>query len=252
VGTWTRFVIGFAALSVLSFSSLLTCMFVLPSRRLRIRVGNLHGKLIGRLLLAIAGSRPVLHGREIIDEAKPAIYLCNHESVIDLFISIWLCPMGGCGVAKHEIVRVPFFGWAWWLSGHLLLKRQNRKSAIAAMNSITDEVKRYGMSVWLLPEGTRSRDGSLLEFKKGFVHLALNTGLPVVPVVVHGAGRRWPADELKLYPGELHIEVLDAVPTTDWTLEKMDDQLALVRDQFAVALERGEPLPAALEAPSTS
>ena len=147
---------------------------------MRIRVGNRHGKLIGRALIACAGVKPTVHSGWQLDEFAPAIYVCNHTSTLDVFISIWLCPMGGCGVAKHEIVRVPFFGWAWWLSGHLLLKRKDRTSAIAAMNAIVEDVKRYKMSVWLLPEGTRSRDGALLPFKKGFVHLALSTGMPVV------------------------------------------------------------------------
>jgi 1-acyl-sn-glycerol-3-phosphate acyltransferase len=158
--------------------------------------------------------------------------------------------MGGCGVAKHEIVRVPFFGWAWWLSGHLLLKRQNRKSAIAAMNSITDDVKRLNMSVWLLPEGTRSRTGDLLAFKKGFVHLALNTGLPVVPVVVHGAGRHWPADRQRLTAGELHIEALEPVATTSWSKERLDEHLDEIREQFQGALDRGPPLPDLAAAPT--
>lgn len=239
--TWARFAVGFAVLCVLSASVLVVALPFLPWRRRRIRVGNVHGKVIGRALLAVAGVRPVVHGRDVIEAASPAIYLCNHSSTLDVFISIWLCPMGGCGVAKHEIIRVPFFGWAWWLSGHLLLKRENRSSAIKAMSSIADEVKRHAMSVWLLPEGTRTRTGELLPFKKGFVHLALQTGLPVVPVVVHGADRHWPVDRLRFSPGDLHIEALEPISTKDWSLDDIDALIEEVRSQYEDALRRGPP-----------
>ena len=75
-----------------------------------------------------------------------------------------------------------FFGQIYWLSGHLLIDRSNRESAIASIKEVTQIVHKNLLSLWIWPEGTRARDGRLTPFKKGFVHLALDTKLPIVPI----------------------------------------------------------------------
>ena len=97
-------------------------------------------------------------------------------------------------------------------------------------------VKEKGLSIWIWPEGTRSLDGKLIPFKKGFVHLALATGLPVVPVIVHGAHKVWPAKTMQFYPGEVKVEVLDPIKTDDWNRETVDKHVEEVRSFMAKAL----------------
>ena len=104
------------------------------------------------------------------------------------------------------------------------------------MKKLSDFVKTKGLSIWIWPEGTRSLDGKLIPFKKGFVHLALATGLPVVPVIVHGAHKVWPAKTMQFYPGEVKIEVLDPIKTDDWNRETVDKHVEEVRSFMAKAL----------------
>ncbi len=231
-----RFLVGFAFVAVASTLTILIALLLLPSRVARIKLCNYYGKIVGRTVVFLAGGRPVFSHRERLERSFPAIYVSNHCSTIDLFASMWVCPVGGCGIAKKEVARVPFFGWLYWLSGHLLIDRSNREAAIAAMDAIAEVVRRNRLGIWIWPEGTRSRTGRLQPFKKGFVHLAVATGLPVVPVVVHGAHTLWRKEELIFVPGELKIEVLPAIDTSGWRAEDAGEHAAAVHALFAEAL----------------
>jgi 1-acyl-sn-glycerol-3-phosphate acyltransferase len=185
--------------------------------------------------------------RERLGESRPAIYVTNHTSVLDVLISMWLCPMGGCGIAKKEIARIPFFGWAYRLSGHLLIDRGDREGAIAALATTAEFVRSHRLSIWIWPEGTRSRDGRLLSFRKGFVHLAIATGLPVVPVVIHGAHERVPDRSFTVIPGELEVEVLEPIDTRGWKRDTLDEHVeqvhAIVARALSPAQRKFEPPP---------
>ena len=222
----------------------ITCLLLLPWRNLRIRVGNFYGKVCGRTVMLACRIRPRIEGRERIGQ-QPAIYVCNHASTIDMWLGMWLCPYGGCGVAKKEIIKIPFFGLAFILSGHLVLDRSNLERAIASMEAMCREIDRHGLSLWIWPEGTRSLDGVLSEFKKGFAHLAIQTGLPVVPVVLHDADRLWPGRTMAVTSGDLRIEVLDPIDTSGWSVEGIEGHVDEVREVFRGALsERQRGLPA--------
>lgn len=205
------------------------CFLLLPWRGLRVRLANVYGKMVGRTGVWLIGARPLIHDRERLNGSFPAIYVSNHASNLDIALGMWLCPIGGCGVAKKEVARVPFFGWLYWLSGHLLVDRENRDNAIAALKSVADAVHRENLGIWIWPEGTRSRDGRLLPFKKGMGHLALATRLPIVPVVIHDAHKAWTKHGFQTRAMDVHIEVLPPIPTTDWTAERLDAHIESVR-----------------------
>jgi 1-acyl-sn-glycerol-3-phosphate acyltransferase len=211
-------------------------VLALPFRTLRIRIGNFCGKIIGPFITRIVGTKLINPDGQKLKNSGPAIYVTNHTSALDIFISMAICPYGGCGVGKKEVVRVPFFGWAYWLSGHLLIDRGNREKAVASMNKLSKFVNDKKLSIWIWPEGTRSMDGKLIPFKKGFVHLALATGLPIVPVIFHGAHKRWPAKTMQFYPGEVRVEVLEPIPTGSWSKGTVDNHVTEVRKVMASAL----------------
>ena len=231
-----RFVLGFTWLTFWSILCMTLMVLALPFRTLRIRIGNFCGKIIGPFITRIIGTKLINPDRLKLKNSGPAIYVTNHTSSLDIFISMAICPYGGCGVGKKEVVRIPFFGWAYWLSGHLLIDRRNREKAVTSMNKLSKFVNDKKLSVWIWPEGTRSMDGKLIPFKKGFVHLALATGLPIVPVIFHGAHKRWPAKTMQFYPGEVRVEVLEPIPTDFWSKDTIDDHVAEVRKVMASTL----------------
>ena len=238
VTSFLRFSAGFGVIVIVSLLVFGFALLLLPFRVTRIKLCNLYGKIVGRSITFIVGVKPLIHDRARIDGSMPAIYVSNHTSTLDMFLSVWLCPYGGCGVFKKEIVRVPFFGWIAWLSGHLLIDRNNHEKALESLRSTAEYVKKNRLGIWIFPEGTRSRDGSLLPFKKGFVHMAIATGFPVVPVVVHGANRNWVAGTFQFNPMTLDVDVLPPIDTTGWTEANAGAHADEVRQVFETVLKQ--------------
>jgi len=231
-----RFIIGSLWISFWSLISLSLMIVCLPFRNLRIKLGNFTGKMIGPFITRITGTKIKYSNYHRISETKPAIYVMNHASALDIFVGMALCPYGGCGVGKKEIIKIPFFGLVYWLSGHLLIDRSNREKAISSMNNLSSFVKKNNLSIWIWPEGTRSLDGELLPFKKGFAHLAIATGLPIVPVILHNAHKRWPAKTMEFYPGEVQVDILDPIKTEHWSKESIDAHIEEVKGLMTNAL----------------
>ena len=231
-----RFVLGFTWLTLWSTVCMTLMILALPFRTLRIRIGNFCGKMIGPFITRIVGTKLINPDSQKLKNSGPAIYVTNHTSALDIFISMAICPYGGCGIGKKEVVRIPFFGWAYWLSGHLLIDRGNREKAVASMNKLSKFVNDKKLSIWIWPEGTRSMDGKLIPFKKGFVHLALATGLPIIPVIFHGAHKRWPAKTMQFYPGEVRVEALNPIDTKDWNKDNIEAHVNQVKSVMSEAL----------------
>lgn len=231
---------GFSLLALSSAATIPIAFVLLPWRPARIKLCNYYGKAIGRILISLCGVTPIIRNRDRIEKVYPAIYVSNHTSVLDVLFAIWICPVGGCGIAKKEIGSIPFFGWLYHLSGHLLIDRENRKSAIAGMEEVSEIVKKHNLSIWMWPEGTRSKDGRLLPIKKGLGHLAIATGLPIVPVVINDAHKNWPKKQFVLRPTTVEVDILDPIRTDHWSAETLEENLAEVHRAFAEALNAGQ------------
>lgn len=239
-----RIAIGF--FFIITQSILFTPLFLimLPSRHYRIRLGNLYGKTVAPFVFFALGVRLKINNEERLSQLYPAIYLSNHSSQIDPVIAIKLTPFGGCGVAKKEIASIPFFGWSYRMSGHLLIDRGDREKAIASLEDLNQAVQSMNLGVWIWPEGTRSKDGRLLRFKKGFAHIALATKLPIVPLIVKGAHKRWPSRSFRINPGSIEIDVLEAISTKDWNIETLDKHIEEIRNIYLQHLPEDQlPLP---------
>jgi len=236
VSSYLRMALGLVYMA-LSFVIQATVLIVLfPFRGLRIRSCNYYGWVTGRVITWLSGSQVTVKGQEHLDASRPAIYISNHTSVLDIFLGIWLGPLGTCGVAKKEIVYAPFFGQLYWLSGHLRIDRGNSDKAIAAMKELERLVHKYTLSIWMWPEGTRSRTGRLLPFKKGVYHLAVGTGLPVVPVMVRGAHHAWEKGTYNLSGAPIEIEAMPAIDTSDWSGRDAGEVMQELHDLFAANL----------------
>ena len=231
-----RLVVGFVLWSWLTAFWAVLLVLLLPSRVLRIKAINHFGHLAGGTSMWLSGCPITIDGREHLDPARPALYISNHTSIVDLFLGMWISPVGTVGVAKKQVVWYPLIGQLYLLSGHLRIDRGNSASARESLREMGDIVRKNRLSIWMWPEGTRSRDGRLLPFKKGIIHLALQTGLPIVPVVVTGAHLAWTKNSLAVRRVPIGVRAFPAIDTTSWTADKVDAYAEQLHQVFADAL----------------
>jgi len=160
-----------------------------------------------RKLLRIAGATVEVTGTDTFDSARPHIIVSNHQSWFDVFAIAGFLPASLRFVAKAELTKVPAFGPAWVACGHISIDRKNRTSAIQSMDEAGRRVKEENLNIVLFPEGTRSADGRLKPFKKGAFVLAIQAGVPIVPVAVVGSRHVMPKGEWRLRPGRIEIRL---------------------------------------------
>lgn len=249
ISTWLRLGVAFALFAVAATMLLVVLLLLLPSRAARLEAGGVFARGVALPLLRVLGLRLHVEGEDRIAASRPALFLINHGSTIDTLASMAVWPRRACGIGKKEVLWIPFFGLAYALTGNLLIDRSNRASAIAAINKLVGTIHRLKLSPLMAPEGTRSHDGRLARFKKGFVHIAVASGLPCVPIVLHNAHELWPNPGFRITPGTVRLEVLPAIDTTGWSVETIDDHVGEVRQAFVKALGPGRDGLAVEEAP---
>ena len=157
------------------------------------------------------GIRRELEGWEAVPAAiregsQPAMFLGNHASLFDPPLVISTLPCRPVFVAKRELIRVPFLGWVIWLAGFIFVDRSRAHASRQSLNRAAGRV-REGQSIVAFPEGTRSRDGQLLPFKKGPFHLAFEAKVPVVPFAIQGGAAILPKGTWRVRGGTYRIRV---------------------------------------------
>ena len=156
---------------------------VAPFDKCGVRVNRI-ASLWGRTLLWAAGVSVSVEGAEQI-AAPPYLFMCNHQSALDISVLLSHMPVQFRFVAKQELFRIPVFGWAIRKAGYISIDRDNPREALKAIEEAVARIK-SGASVLIFPEGTRSADGNLLPFMKGAFFLATRAGVPVVPLALIG------------------------------------------------------------------
>ncbi|KAI4306095.1 hypothetical protein L6164_029403 [Bauhinia variegata] len=240
--SWIRIVVCFLSMMVTTFIWALIMLVLLPWPYERIRQGNIYGHVTGKMLMWILGNPITIEGAEYSNEK--AIYISNHAPPIDIFLIMWLTPTGTVGIAKKEIIWYPLFGQLYVLANHLRIDRSNPTVAIESMKEAARTIVKNNLSLIIFPEGTRSKNGRLLPFKKGFVHLAIQSRLPIVPMVLGGTHKAWRKGSLRVRPAPLTIKYLPPISTENWKLDKIDDYVKMVHNIYAENLPGSQrPLP---------
>ncbi|MEO8636043.1 MAG: lysophospholipid acyltransferase family protein [Gemmatimonadales bacterium] len=160
-------------------------------------------------------------GLEHTAGATPCVYASNHPSWFDIPALVTLLPGSLRFVAKQELMRVPLFGAALRTGGHIGIDRHNLDSAVAAYAAAGQTI-RSGKSAVVFVEGTRSRDGRLLPFKKGAFVLAIVAQVPVIPVVVVGSFHVLPRGSFRPRPGPIVVRIGQPIPTAGLGYEDRD------------------------------
>ena len=190
---------------------------------------------VGDLVCKMAGIQLAIKGHENLWAHRPAVFLFNHQSSADLFIMAKLLRKDARGVAKKELKSMPVIGQLMQISGVIFLDRQNREKAIEALKPAVDALQN-GTSIIIAPEGTRSRDKNLGKFKKGAFHLAMQAGVPVVPVIINNAHDAMPRGSNVFRPTAVEVTVLPPVPTDQWQVEELNERIAEVRGMYLKVL----------------
>ena len=175
-------------------------------------IGNIYAahvffsRLWARTSLAAAAIPVRIEGSENIPKNTPVIYMPNHASNLD-WIILWAIlpyPPPIRYVAKKELYKIPFFGANLRYGGHFALDRERKKIAHETLAKVVEVTKTS--SVIIFPEGTRSWDGKLGEFRGGGVYTALKVGVPIVPVAIAGTFDILPRQTLMITPGKVKVK----------------------------------------------
>lgn len=163
-------------------------------------------------IVGSCGIRVDADGLEHVPRERPCVYMSNHQSVIDTAAIIHTLPAFWKFVAKRELTRIPFFGWALIAGRQVIVDRADHASSVESLARAAAQV-RAGASVIIFPEGTRSPDRTLRAFKSGGFHLALQAGVPIVPVTVSGSWRITPKRSLRIERGRVRVRYGAPIPT---------------------------------------
>lgn len=188
---------------------------------------------------AVIGLRLFIEGEEHLWSHRPAVFIFNHQSAADALIMAKLLRRDFTGVGKKEIGRFPVVGQLMKFADVVLIDRKDSKKAIDAMRPVVDAIKRDRLSLSIAPEGTRSVTNKLGAFKKGPFHIAMQAGVPIVPVVIHNATDSLPRSANIARAADIRVTVLPPVDVSGWSIATLDDRIAGMRDDFLRALEQG-------------
>lgn len=191
----------------------------------------------GRTELWAAGVRVLPDGLEHVQTDRPQIFVANHQSIFDIFAILATVPASVRFVAKRELGRIPIFAAAMRSAGHVFIDRSDRRTASRVMREAGRRMKEDLLSLGLFPEGTRSRDGTLREFKRGTFVLAIETQVPILPVALDGGCRI--ARRGRIRAGTMRLTVSGPIRTEGLTTEDRDVVLTRVRERIERMLEAG-------------
>ena len=163
-----------------------------------------------RLILATTGVRVRTRGRKRVEPGRSYVFVSNHQSIYDFPILITSIPFELRILAKASLGAFPVLGWHLRYTGHLLVDRE--RAGRATLRKVGGLMRR-GHSLIVFPEGTRSIGGEVLRFKRGLFLLAIEAGLPVVPVAVRGSRHVMPKGRLMTCPGDVELVIHEPLPT---------------------------------------
>ncbi|MGB0648220.1 MAG: lysophospholipid acyltransferase family protein [Bradymonadia bacterium] len=175
----------------------------------------------------VAGSKLEVFDEQHVDYTKPHIFVMNHQSHMDIPAAFMALPANIGFVAKKELESVPLFGRVMREAGMIFVDRSDPQKAIASLKR-GGELIRSGVNIFAFPEGTRTKDGHIQSLKKGIFMLALEAGVPIVPMSVHGARDVLPIGSFDPQPGTIKVKIGKPIPLENHSIETRDELMAEV------------------------
>jgi len=224
----------------LSFGSIIPAAFTglaTGSFNLSKRDGiNTMTALLGDLGTQLAGIKLVVKGKDNLLKQRPAVFIFNHQSNADFLVLAKLIRKDTVAIAKKELKYTPI-GPFFSAAGIIFIDRKNKDKAIEAMKPAVEALQN-GVSVAIAPEGTRSYDYNLGAFKKGAFHLAMQAGVPIIPIVIKNAHDIMPRGASFIRPAIVEVVVLQPISSTGWTKKNLDKNIKSVREKFLKELNQ--------------
>lgn len=152
-----------------------------------------------------------VRGRERVVPGQTFVMVANHASLVDIFVLHRLF-VHFKWVSKIENFRLPLIGWNMTLNGYVALRRGDRESVVKMLDA-SRRLLQQGSSIMMFPEGTRSKTAELRPFKPGAFELAIEAGLPVLPIAIHGTAKALPKHGLRIGRSRIIVEVLAPIPS---------------------------------------
>jgi 1-acyl-sn-glycerol-3-phosphate acyltransferase len=195
------------------------------------RTGNpvhIIARIWAKCILIVSGIKVNINGFSNIDPSCSYIYMCNHQSNFDIPVLLGCLPVQFRWLAKAELFKIPIFGRAMRGAGYVAIDRFDRQSAFNSISEVSKKMKN-GVSVMIFPEGTRSKDGKIGSFKKGGFIMAVDSRVPIIPLVIRGTRSIMEKGNLRINPGDVSMQIGQPVETATYTRETKDDLIKSVR-----------------------
>lgn len=200
------------------------------------RIASRCGVFWARLIAGVTPMRVKVQGRENIDKTQSYVVISNHQSQYDIMALYGWLGIDFKWIMKIEIRKVPVLGIACEKLGHVYI---DRSDTVAALNSINQAKKKItgGTSVLFFPEGTRSKNGQLLPFKKGAFKMALDLGIPILPITINNTGKVLPPDTINLFPGTAKMTIHPPIEIGQYSEETLSQLMGKVQDTIAAEIQ---------------
>ena len=189
----------------------------------------------GRTWCWAAGVELVVEGLEHIEADQPYVMVSNHPSIFDTFAHFAALPVPIRFLAKTELFKIPIFGTAMRKLGTVEVNRGSRRAAHRAITQGARKTIEHGWSLMIYPEGTRSRDGVTLGFKRGAFSIARNLKTPILPTAISGSRAVWKPNSKLILPGKITIKIMPSIPTEGMTMHELHELRNLVHTQITQA-----------------
>ena len=198
---------------------------------------HLVARIWARCLLLVSAIKVSVKGYQHINLKKPCIYMSNHLSNFDIPVLLANLPAQFRWLAKAELFKIPIFGHAMQRAGYISINRSDRKSAIESLKRAAMSVK-DGTSIMIFPEGTRSQEHAIQPFKKGGFVLAVDSGVPIVPIVINGTWDIMSKDRILIRSGNVVLNITEPIETSAYNRKTKDDLMKKVRQVIIESFEK--------------
>jgi len=207
------------------------------------KIGNSQisvARVWARGILFVAGVRVQAEG---IDKLKPGasyVIAANHSSYMDTPVILSTMPMQFRFLAKDGLFKIPFLGSHLRSAGHIPVPREDPRAAVKTMTEAAKNIREKSISMLIFPEGGRTPDGELKEFKEGVAYIAIKAGVPVIPVAITGTRAVVPIHSGIVKPGKVIIRIGEPIETAHLTIRDRERLTEQVRRQIVAMLETAQ------------